>query len=125
MPDIQLVRVGSLCNPSGQPHAVINAAVVTLALPRDIDAIAGRTKNLPKDWQTRQPNNASPYTSTIMFLVRKGNPNGFKDWADLAGPPALCFRSASASWPRWQRSVADSRGCHPPLDSGARAARLA
>ncbi|MCZ8103845.1 MAG: sulfate ABC transporter substrate-binding protein [Burkholderiales bacterium] len=64
----------------------INADVVTLALAGDIDAIAARTTKLPKDWQTRLPHNASPYTSTIVFLVRKGNPKGVKDWADLVKP---------------------------------------
>ena len=64
----------------------INADVVTLALAGDIDAIASRTAKLPKDWQTRLPHNASPYTSTIVFLVRKGNPKGVKDWADLVKP---------------------------------------
>jgi sulfate transport system substrate-binding protein len=68
-----------------QARAVIeglNADVVTLALAPDIDAIAQRGL-LPKDWQTRLPNNSSPYTSTIVFLVRKGNPKGIKDWNDL------------------------------------------
>lgn len=72
-----------------QARAVIDglsADVVTLALAGDIDAIAERTTKLPKDWQTRLPHNASPYTSTIVFLVRKGNPKGIKDWADLVRP---------------------------------------
>lgn len=64
----------------------LNADVVTLALGGDIDAIAQRTKKIPADWQKRLPNNASPYTSTIVFLVRKGNPKGVKDWGDLAKP---------------------------------------
>ncbi len=60
----------------------LQADVVTLALAYDIDAIAG--KNLiVKDWQSKLPQNASPYTSTIVFLVRKGNPKGIKDWDDL------------------------------------------
>src|SRR5262245_22327656 len=57
----------------------LEAGVVTLALAYDIDAIAERGKLLPKDWQTRLPDNSSPYTSTIIFLVRKGNPKGIKD----------------------------------------------
>jgi sulfate/thiosulfate-binding protein len=72
-----------------QARAVIdglNADVVTLALAGDIDAIAQRSGKLPKDWQTRLPHNASPYTSTIVFLVRKGNPKGVRDWADLVKP---------------------------------------
>ena len=60
--------------------------VVTLALAYDIDALHGKGKLIPKDWQTRLPNNSSPYTSTIVFLVRKGNPKGIKDWDDLAKP---------------------------------------
>jgi len=61
------------------------ADVVTLALAYDIDAIADRGL-LAKDWQKRLPDNATPYTSTIVFLVRKGNPKGIKDWADLVRP---------------------------------------
>lgn len=64
----------------------LNADVVTLALAGDIDAIAQRSKKLPLDWQTRLPDNASPYTSTIVFLVRKGNPKGIRDWGDLVKP---------------------------------------
>lgn len=64
----------------------IDAAVVTLALAADIDQIAARTGKIPADWQKRLPNNASPYTSTIVFVVRKGNPKGIKDWDDLAKP---------------------------------------
>jgi sulfate/thiosulfate-binding protein len=64
----------------------LNADVVTLALAGDIDEIARLTKKIPEDWQKRLPNNASPYTSTIVFVVRKGNPKGIKDWEDLAKP---------------------------------------
>jgi len=64
----------------------LEADVVTLALAYDIDAIAEKAKLLPVDWQKRLPNNSSPYTSTIVFLVRKGNPKGIKDWADLVKP---------------------------------------
>ena len=63
----------------------MQADVVTLALAYDIDAIAGKGLIAP-DWQTRLPLNASPYTSTIVFLVRKGNPKGIKDWDDLIKP---------------------------------------
>jgi sulfate/thiosulfate transport system substrate-binding protein len=62
------------------------ADVVTLALAGDIDAIATNGKLLPVNWQSRLPHNSSPYTSTIVFLVRKGNPKGIKDWGDLAKP---------------------------------------
>ena len=61
----------------------LEADVITLALGFDIDALAERGKLLPQDWQKRLPNNSSPYTSTIVFLVRKGNPKGIKDWPDL------------------------------------------
>ncbi len=64
----------------------LEADVVTLALAYDIDAIATRGRLLPADWQTRLPDNSSPYTSTIVFLVRKGNPKGIKDWGDLIKP---------------------------------------
>ncbi len=64
----------------------LQADVVTLALAYDIDAIHERAKLIPKDWQTRLPNNSSPYTSTIVFLVRKGNPKQIKDWNDLVRP---------------------------------------
>jgi sulfate/thiosulfate transport system substrate-binding protein len=74
---------------SKQARAVIDgleADVVTLALSYDIDAIAEHAKLLPTDWQKRLPHNSSPYVSTIVFLVRKGNPKQIKDWNDLAKP---------------------------------------
>ena len=64
----------------------LDADVVTLALAYDVDALAQRGRLLPKDWQKRLPNNSAPYTSTIVFLVRKGNPKGIKDWNDLVRP---------------------------------------
>src|SRR5436190_13377463 len=64
----------------------LEADVVTLALAYDIDVIAEKARLLPADWQKRLPNNSSPYTSTILFLVRKGNPKGIKDWPDLVKP---------------------------------------
>jgi sulfate transport system substrate-binding protein len=60
--------------------------VATLALAYDIDALAEKGKLIPKDWQKRLPNNSTPYASTIVFLVRKGNPKGIKDWDDLVKP---------------------------------------
>lgn len=72
-----------------QARAVIDgleADVVTLALAYDIDAISEKGNLLPKDWQAKLPNNSTPYTSTIVFLVRKGNPKGIKDWSDLVKP---------------------------------------
>jgi sulfate/thiosulfate-binding protein len=64
----------------------LKADVVTLALGGDIDAIAERAQSIPRDWQQRLPHNSAPYTSTIVFLVRKGNPKGIKDWPDLVKP---------------------------------------
>ena len=72
-----------------QARAVIDgleADVVTLALAYDIDAIARKAELIPTDWQTRLPHNSAPYTSTIVFLVRKGNPRGIRDWDDLLQP---------------------------------------
>jgi sulfate transport system substrate-binding protein len=73
----------------GQARAVIDglkADVVTLALESDIDAIAKRTGKIPANWRSRLPDNSSPYTSTIVFLVRHGNPKHIKDWDDLVKP---------------------------------------
>jgi sulfate/thiosulfate transport system substrate-binding protein len=64
----------------------LEADVVTLALSYDIDAIAQRSDLLPKDWQTRLDGNSAPYTSTIVFVVRKGNPKSVRDWDDLVKP---------------------------------------
>ncbi len=64
----------------------LQADVVTLALAYDIDEIAQKAKLLPANWQTRLPQNSTPYTSTIVFLVRKGNPWKIKDWGDLIKP---------------------------------------
>jgi sulfate/thiosulfate-binding protein len=72
-----------------QARAVIDgleADVVTLALAYDIDALAAQSKLIPADWQKRLPYNSAPYTSTIVFLVRKGNPKNIHDWSDLIRP---------------------------------------
>jgi len=72
-----------------QARSVIDglpADVVTLALAADIDAVVSNAKLLPVNWQSRLPSNSAPYTSTIVFLVRKGNPKGIKDWGDLVKP---------------------------------------
>jgi sulfate/thiosulfate transport system substrate-binding protein len=72
-----------------QAQSVINgleADVVTLALAYDIDAIARQARFLPADWQKRLPDNSTPYTSTIVFLVRKGNPKHIRDWDDVVKP---------------------------------------
>lgn len=91
---------------SKQARAVIDglpADVVTLALAYDVESIAERAKLLPVDWQKRLPHNSSPYTSTISFLVRKGNPKGIKDWDDLVKPGVSVITpnpktSGSARW---------------------------
>src|SRR5260221_965494 len=91
---------------SKQARAVIDgldADVVTLALAYDIDSIAERARLLPADWQKRLPENSSPYTSTIAFLVRKGNPKAIKDWDDLVKPGVAVVTpnpktSGSARW---------------------------
>jgi sulfate/thiosulfate-binding protein len=64
----------------------LEADVVTLALAYDIDEIAAKGRLIPADWQKRLPHNSAPYTSTIVLLVRKGNPKGIKDWDDLVKP---------------------------------------
>ncbi|MCS3396820.1 sulfate ABC transporter substrate-binding protein [Burkholderia thailandensis] len=64
----------------------LQADVVTMNQPNDIDLLAERGQLLPKDWRARLPNNSSPYSTTMVFLVRHGNPKGIKDWSDLAKP---------------------------------------
>lgn len=88
-----------------QARAVIdglNAQVVTLALASDIDKIAAAGK-LPKDWQSKLPHNSSPYTSTIVFLVREGNPKGIKDWGDLVkdGVEVITPNPKTSGGARW------------------------
>jgi len=88
-----------------QARAVIDgleADVVTLALAHDIDAIADKGL-LEKDWQQRLPSNSSPYTSTIVFLVRKGNPKGIKDWGDLVkeGVSVITPNPKTSGGARW------------------------
>ena len=86
----QKVQIETSHGGSGkQARAVIDgleADVVTLALAYDIDSIAQRAKLFPANWQKRLPENSAPYTSTIVFLVRKGNPKKVKDWPDLLRP---------------------------------------
>ena len=118
----------------------LQADVVTLALAYDIDAIAARGLITP-DWQKRMPLNAAPYTSTIVFLVRKGNPKGIKDWDDLIKPGVAVITpnpktSGGARWnylaawgyaqkkfgsaDRAKKFVADLYQNVPVLDTGAR-----
>jgi sulfate transport system substrate-binding protein len=118
--------------------------VVTLALAYDIDAIAEKAKLLPADWQKRLPGNSTPFTSTIVFLVRKGNPKGIKDWADLVKPHVQVITpnpktSGGARWnylAAWGYALRANHGDQakarafvqalfhnvPVLDSGARGA---
>jgi len=130
-----------------QSRAVIDgleADVVTLALAADIDAIAEKGKLLPTGWQSRLPSNSTPYRSTIVFLVRKGNPKAIKDWGDLVKPGVSVVTpnpktSGGARWnylAAWTWAAADSHGDlaktltymsllfkHVPvLDTGARGA---
>ncbi len=129
-----------------QARAVIDglaADVVTLALAYDIDEIAQRGL-IAKDWQKRLPNSSSPYTSTIVFLVRKGNPKGIKDWGDIAKPGTAVITpnpktSGGARWNHlaaWGYALKQPGGSEktaqeflakvyknvPVLDSGARGA---
>ena len=102
----QTVRVNTSHGGSGrQARAVIDglqADVVTLALAYDIDAIAERGL-IARDWQQRLPNNSSPYTSTIVFLVRKGNPKAIRDWSDLirSGVSVITPNPKTSGGARW------------------------
>ena len=81
----------------------LSADVVTLALSGDIDSIAQQANLIPQDWQTKLPDNSSPYTSTIVFVVRKGNPKGVKDWDDLvrAGIKVITPNPKTSGGARW------------------------
>jgi sulfate/thiosulfate-binding protein len=120
----------------------LEADVVTLALAGDIDAIARESKRLPDNWQSRLPNNSCPYTSTIVFVVRKGNPKGIKEWPDLAkaGVSVVTPNPKTSGGARWnylaawadelERTKGDQAAARklveaifknvPVLDSGAR-----
>ncbi len=89
-----------------QARAVIDglqADVVTLALAYDIDAIAEKSKQLPTGWQSKYPNNSAPYTSTIVFLVKKGNPKHIKDWDDVvkSGVQVITPNPKTSGGARW------------------------
>ena len=121
----------------------LNADVVTLALAYDIDAIAAAGR-LARDWQARMPDGSTPYTSTIVFLVRKGNPKQIKDWSDLTRrgsrsprqpedlgrrPMELPGRLCLGTERRWRREGAaayarDLLKNVPVLDTGARGATI-
>ena len=81
----------------------LDAQVVTLALASDIDAIASKTGKVPADWQTKLPHNSAPYTSTIVFLVREGNPKEIKDWPDLVkdGVEVITPNPKTSGGARW------------------------
>jgi sulfate transport system substrate-binding protein len=98
------------------------ADVVTLALAYDIDAIAERGL-LARDWQKRLPNNSSPYTSTIVFLVRKGNPKGIKDWNDLVKPGVQIItpNPKTSGGARWNYLAAWGYALRQPGGSEAKA----
>lgn len=109
-----------------QARAVIDglqADVVTLALAYDIDAIAQRAQLLPADWQTRLPDNSTPYTSTIVFLVRKGNPKHIRDWDDLVKPgvSVIAPNPKTSGGARWNFLAAWAYALKRPGGSAAKA----
>jgi len=103
----------------------LEADVVTLALAYDIDALVEK-KLIPADWQKRFPNNSSPYTSTIIFLVRKGNPKGIKDWGDLAKPGVAVItpNPKTSGGARWNYLAAWAWALKQPGGNEAKAKEL-
>ncbi len=99
------------------------ADVVTLALAYDIDAIAAKAKLLPADWQKRLPHNSSPYTSTYIFVVRKGNPTGIRDWDDLVKPgvSVITANPKTSGGARWGYLAAYGHALRQPGGSEAKA----
>jgi sulfate/thiosulfate-binding protein len=111
---------------SKQARAVIDglqADVVTLALAYDIDAISQNAGLLPTDWQRRLPQNSTPYTSTIVFLVRKGNPKHIKDWDDLVKPgiAVITPNPKTSGGARWNYLAAWAFALKQPGGSEAKA----
>src|SRR4051794_8514718 len=109
-----------------QARAVIDgleADVVTLALAYDVDAIAKERGLVHSDWQARLPNHAAPYTSTIVFVVRKGNPKGIKDWDDLArdGVSIITSNPKTSGGARWSYLAAWGVAERKALAAGASA----
>ena len=101
----------------------LGADVVTLALAADIDVIAEKAKLLPTNWQKKLPNNSTPYTSTIVFLVRKGNPQGIKDWGDLIKPGVgiITPNPKTSGGARWNYLAAWAWAKHQPAGNDAKA----
>ena len=101
----------------------LGADVVTLALAADIDVIAEKVKLLPTNWQKKLPNNSTPYTSTIVFLVRKGNPQGIKDWGDLVKPGVgiITPNPKTSGGARWNYLAAWAWAKHQPAGNDAKA----
>lgn len=112
-----------------QARAVIDgleADVVTLALASDIDAIARLSGLVAPDWQSRLPHNSAPYTSTIVFLVRRGNPKGIRDWGDLAAPglAVITPNPKTSGGARWNYLAAWAWALRQPGGSDATARAL-
>ena len=101
----------------------LGADVVTLALAADIDVIAEKAKLLPTNWQKKLPNNSTPYTSTIVFLVRKGNPQGIKDWGDLVKPGVgiITPNPKTSGGARWNYLAAWAWAKHQPAGNDTKA----
>jgi sulfate/thiosulfate transport system substrate-binding protein len=123
----QDVKVNQSHGGSGkQARSVIDglpADVVTLALAGDIDQIANQGKLVPVNWESRLPNNSAPYTSTIVFLVRKGNPKGIKDWSDLVKPGVAVItpNPRTSGGARWNYLAAWAWALHQPGGNDATA----
>jgi sulfate/thiosulfate-binding protein len=101
----------------------LEADVVTLALAYDIDALAAQSKLIPADWQKRLPDNSAPYTSTIVFLVRKGNPKNIHDWSDLIRPGIVVITPSpkTSGGARWNYLAAWGWAMRQPGGSDATA----
>ncbi|HKZ73957.1 MAG TPA: sulfate ABC transporter substrate-binding protein [Steroidobacteraceae bacterium] len=124
------VKVNQSHGGSGkQSRSVIDgleADVVTLALAYDVDALYRQAKLIPSNWQTRLPNNSAPYTSTIVFLVRKGNPRNIRDWGDLArrGVSVVTPNPKTSGGARWNYLAAWAWALQQPGGSDATAEAL-
>jgi sulfate/thiosulfate transport system substrate-binding protein len=123
----QDVRINQSHGGSGkQARAVIDglpADVVTLGLAGDVDQVAIRGKLLPLNWESRLPDHSAPYTSTIVFLVRKGNPKGIKDWGDLVKPGVAVItpNPKTSGGARWNYLAAWAWAKHQPGGNDAKA----